>query len=104
MLSWKSLSLLLTNTAGEGVGRCLGVHLPNWGAMWTQMHLTRLQETLNTLKYAHRACEIRGMGGGVRENVCVSALQLLYTRYHTGLFLHTCNELGAMLPQVCTCS
>ena len=24
---------------------------------------------MNTLKYAHRACEIRGMSGGVRENV-----------------------------------
>lgn len=27
------------------------------------------EETLNTLKYAHRACEIRGMVGGVRENI-----------------------------------
>merc|ERR1719326_35242 len=31
------------------------------------------EETINTLKYSHRACEIRGMGGGVRENVIVLA-------------------------------
>lgn len=33
--------------------------------------ISSFEETLNTLKYAHRACEIRGMGGGVRENVNV---------------------------------
>lgn len=32
--------------------------------------IASFEETLNTLKYAHRACEIRGMCGGVRENVC----------------------------------
>eukprot|EP00747_Dinoflagellata_sp_TGD_P066947 gnl/TRDRNA2_/TRDRNA2_155046_c0_seq1.p1 gnl/TRDRNA2_/TRDRNA2_155046_c0~~gnl/TRDRNA2_/TRDRNA2_155046_c0_seq1.p1 ORF type:complete len:791 (-),score=141.66 gnl/TRDRNA2_/TRDRNA2_155046_c0_seq1:343-2715(-) len=31
------------------------------------------EETVNTLKYAHRACEIRGMCGGVRENILPSA-------------------------------
>eukprot|EP00930_Biecheleria_cincta_P035114 TRINITY_DN24182_c1_g1_i1.p1 TRINITY_DN24182_c1_g1~~TRINITY_DN24182_c1_g1_i1.p1 ORF type:complete len:762 (+),score=183.34 TRINITY_DN24182_c1_g1_i1:145-2430(+) len=37
--------------------------------------ITAFEETLNTLKYAHRACEIRGMCGGVRENVCDVAKQ-----------------------------
>lgn len=37
--------------------------------------ITSFEETLNTLKYAHRACEIRGMCGGVRENVCEVAKQ-----------------------------
>jgi len=31
--------------------------------------IASFEETINTLKYAHRACEIRGMCGGVRENV-----------------------------------
>mmetsp|Transcript_38149 Transcript_38149/g.89478 ORF Transcript_38149/g.89478 Transcript_38149/m.89478 type:complete len:763 (-) Transcript_38149:152-2440(-) len=31
--------------------------------------IASFEETVNTLKYAHRACEIRGMSGGVRENV-----------------------------------
>lgn len=37
--------------------------------------IASFEETLNTLKYAHRACEIRGLGGGVRENVAVVAAQ-----------------------------
>jgi kinesin family protein 18/19 len=32
--------------------------------------IAAFEETVNTLKYAHRACEIRGLGGGVRANVC----------------------------------
>merc|ERR1719409_568477 len=32
------------------------------------------EETVNTLKYAHRACAIRGMSGGVRENVIDAAV------------------------------
>ncbi|CAK0799013.1 unnamed protein product [Prorocentrum cordatum] len=32
--------------------------------------IAAFEETINTLKYAHRACEIRGLGGGVRANVC----------------------------------
>merc|ERR1719326_2853751 len=31
--------------------------------------IAAFEETINTLKYAHRACAIRGMSGGVRENV-----------------------------------
>lgn len=31
--------------------------------------IAAFEETVNTLKYAHRACEIRGLSGGVRENV-----------------------------------
>merc|ERR1719409_407223 len=37
--------------------------------------ITSFEETINTLKYSHRACEIRGMCGGVRENVAVVAAQ-----------------------------